>query len=147
MNKEIVYYQNGIILQKTILEPLDFIQLEFQFTDLKQLNDQLLVSIAAMYMVFKKQSINYVVSSYTLQKFVLYTIDFTTEKESELIETILGIISHMGLVHRLAEEMFYVDGKGGILETNTDDVLGEFQVTACYGASFLKEFSNEFISK
>lgn len=147
MDKKIIYCQNGIIFQRTMLESLDFIELELQFTDLKQLNDQLLVSIAAMYLVFKKQNINYVVSSHTLQKFVLYAIDFTTEKESELIETILGIISHMGLVHRLAEELFYVEGKGGILETNTDDVLGEFQVTACYGASFLKEFSNEFTYK
>lgn len=143
-NKETVFYHNnGIILQKTISEDSEFVEIEFRFTDLRKLNDQLLISIAAMYIVFSKPGINYVASSYTLQKFIIKATCFTRNTETALTETVLEIRNRMGLVYRLADQYFYTPDKGGILTTNSDHELEQFRITPCFGKAFVEEFSKE----
>jgi hypothetical protein len=139
------YNQNGIILRSAVLADEAFVELSFTFLDLEKRNDQLLISIAALHMVLHEDlGVDYVFSSFTLQRVVLHTKDLDREAERRLIDAVVGIRARMGLVYRLADELFYVDGNGGPLETNTDPSLEPYQVTDGFGRAFVEAFSREY---
>jgi len=139
------YNRNGIILRETPQEDKAFVEVEFKFLDLKKLNDQLLISIAAMYMIFKEDlKTDYVISAWSHQQCVLRATGFDLAAKQKLIDAVVGIRARMGLVYRLADEYFYREDKGGILPTNNDPELERYRVTDCFGKAFVEAFSQEF---
>lgn len=139
-----IYRDHKIILQKRILEGGEYIELELRFPALRDTDDQLLISIAGMYIVFKEpHGLNYVVSSWTFQKFVLRSMDFTSELQNRLITVLTELLSRMGLVHWLSEQLFYVPDRGGMLLTNDDLELKRFQIAECPGKTFVEQLYKE----
>jgi hypothetical protein len=139
------YNRDGIILRARVLDDPDFVELSFTFLDLAQRNDQLLISIAALHMVLTEDmGVDYVFSSWTLQRCVVRATDFDQDTQDRLAAAVVGIRARMGLVYRLADELFYVDGNGGALVSNTDPSLETYKVTDGFGQAFVVAFSREY---
>lgn len=139
------YNLDGIVLRADPQEDDEFVEVAFTYLIPRELDDQLLISIAAMHMVLTEDlDIDYVFSSYTLQRCVMRASDLHAETQRRLAEAVVGVRARMGLVSRLAEELFYVEGNGGALHTNRDPDLEPYKVTDGFGQAFVEAFSREY---
>jgi hypothetical protein len=140
------YNQDGIILRAGALGEDDgLVEVSFTFLDLAKRNDQLLISIAALHMVLTEDvGADFVFSSYTLQRVVMAAERLDRDVQERLVDAVVGIRARMGLVYRLADEHFYVDGNGGALHTSDDPALEPYRVTDGFGQAFVEAFSAEY---
>jgi len=138
------FAEEGFVLRWGPLDDDAFAELSIEFANLPDPADQMLISIAALFMALREDRvINYVFSSYTLQRVVLRTADMSGDVEQGLVDTIRAIRDRMSLLDRFADEYFYVDGNGGPLRTGDDPALVPFRVTEGYGQAFVEAFSAE----
>jgi hypothetical protein len=139
------YNLNGIILRSTTQADPNFAEVAVTIDSLRQLDDQLLVTIAAAHMALTDDlGVDYVFSDYSLQRFVLRAARLDRDGRAHLADTVVGVRGRMGLVSRLAEELFYVDGHGGPLVTSSDPALEPYRVTEGFGQEFVEAFSREY---
>src|SRR5262245_35488729 len=98
------YNLDGIVLRSAPKEDDRFIEVAFTYLIPSDLDDQLLISIAAMHMVLTEDlGIDYVFSSYTLQRCVMHAPELTLDAQRRLAEAVVGARRNMGLVYRLAD--------------------------------------------
>jgi hypothetical protein len=141
-----IYNLNGVIIRH-FERTAQLTEVEVEFLWTKE-EDQLVFSLAAFYLAFvDRLSIDFVFSSYTRSKVMLFTRDFDDSAKRTLIDAVVQTRDHAATLFGLAKKLFWNNPVKATVETNRSDALAPLRKTDFKGKELVEAFAAALAKK